>query len=278
MTDWRWASKYAKIENGLVPPRPIGQGTEEEKSIVAMTMVRDMKTYRHLPVVTFLSLGAICALAAPAAAQDFLTSVPMKNALATLGIIAPDRDPIEYHERAPLVVPKTMDLPQPIAGGAAERNTDWPVDPDVAKKAKEKAENLEPVTGQHSTRMPDNPKLDISAMLGLRSSTPPIQPAGPTPQSPNESGYIPNGVLRAQGQQFVAQQMPDKEDEIKPGYEPRRRYLTDPPAGYRRPSDKAAFKKQYGPPQKKNTDDGNGMQFRREQALRQQGNYDPDNQ
>ena len=249
--------------------------------IEVMTMVRDMKAYRCLPVVTFLSLGAICALAAPAAAQDFMSSVPMKSALATLGIIAPDRDPIEYHERAPLVVPKTMDLPQPIAGGAADRNADWPVDPEVAKKAKEKAENLEPVTGAHSTRMPDNPKLDIKTMLGLSSSTPPIQPAGPQPYesgSKNESGYIPNGVLRAQGQQFAAQQMPDHEDEIRPGYEPRRRYLTDPPAGYRRPSDKAAFKKQYGPPQKKQAEDGNGMQFRREQALREQGHYDPDNQ
>jgi hypothetical protein len=243
-----------------------------------MAMMRETKLYRRLPMATFISLGAFCALAAPAAAQDLMSSAPMKGVLSTLGIIAPDKDPIEYHERAPLVVPKTMDLPQPIAGKAADRNADWPVDPEVAKKAKDKAESLEPVTDANS-KQPDKPKLDIATMLGLRSSTAPIEPAGPArAQGGMDNPYIPNGVLRAQGQQFAAGN-PDREDDIRPGYEPKRRYLTDPPAGYRRPSDKASFKKQYGPPVKKNaTEDGNGMEFRREQALRQQGNVDPDNQ
>jgi hypothetical protein len=235
-----------------------------------MAIMREIKAYRRWPTLTFFSLGAICALAGPAAAQDFMSSAPMKGVLSTLGIIAPDRDPIEYHERAPLVVPKTMDLPQPIAGQASDRNADWPVDPDAEKKAKEKAESMEPVVTP-----PENAKLNIATMLGLRSSSPPIQPAGPS-QSPYESGWVPSGVLRSQGQQFAAQ-TPDGQDEIKPGYEPKRKYLTDPPTGYRRPSDKAAFKKQYGPPAKKG-DDANPLQFQREQAARAQGHYNPDDQ
>jgi len=82
-------------------------------------------------------------------------------------------------------------------------------------------------------------------------------------------------VLRAQGEQFAAQNPESSEDTIRPGYEPKRKYLTDPPTGYRRPSDKASFKKQYGAPQKKG-DEANPLAFVKEQSERQKGNYNPD--
>ncbi|MFI5011436.1 MAG: hypothetical protein ACHQAY_03720 [Hyphomicrobiales bacterium] len=200
-----------------------------------------------------------------------LDNAPMKGTLTFLGIIAPERDPIEYHERAPLVVPKTMELPQPAAQQATARNQAWPTDPDVARKLREKAAEAQPAKTQ-----PDNPILSISSMLGIRSNSPPIEPPGPQAQRPYASGYIPNGVLRAQGEQFASQNPNNSpEDQIRPGFEPKRRYLTDPPTGYRRPSDKASFKKQYSAPVKR-ADDSHPLDFVKEQADRQKGNFDPD--
>ncbi len=110
--------------------------------------------------------GAAAITASPAKAQDILSSAPMKGVLSTFGIIAPDRDPIEYHERAPLVVPKTMQLPQPAALQASARNQNWPVDPDIAEKAKERAANSAPVTHNQGSKNADNPTLSVASKHG----------------------------------------------------------------------------------------------------------------
>jgi hypothetical protein len=242
----------------------------------AMVFMREFVIRRHVPALILGAIGAAVAFATPAAAQSLLSNAPMKGTLTFLGIIAPDRDPIEYHERAPLVVPKTMQLPEPAATQASARNQAWPTDPDVARQLKEKAESAKPVPagGSEGSSQPDNAKSSIWSVLSFRSSSAPIEAAGPDPQKLPESGYIPNGVLRAKGQAFAAQN-PETGDEIRPGYEPKRRFLTDPPAGYRRPSDKASFKKQYGAPIKKD-DKIRPLDFVKEQADRQKGNYDPD--
>jgi len=240
-----------------------------------MDSIRPFSLRRKAPALLLGALGAAVVLASPASAQSLLDNAPMKGTLTFLGIIAPDRDPIEYHERPPLVVPKSMDLPAPAAEHASARNQAWPTDPDVAEKLREKAEASRPVrsTGSEGSTDPDNARSSIWTMLAGRSSSAPVQAPGPDPYKVPQSGYVPNGVLRAQGMQLAAKS-PKSEDEIRPGHEPKRRYLTDPPVGYRRPSDKAAFKKQYGPPVKK-TDDANPLAFVREQQERQKGSYDP---
>jgi hypothetical protein len=239
--------------------------------------MRPISICRGAPALLLGAIGTAVAFATPATAQSLLDNAPMKGTLSFLGIIAPERDPIEYHERAPLVVPKSMALPEPAPQHASARNEAWPVDPDVARKLKEKADGSRPVrnSGSQGSENPDNATLSVWQMLAGRSTSAPIETPGFGSNS--DHGYVmPNAVLRAQGQQFAAQN-PDggKEDEIRPGYEPKRRYLTDPPTGYRRPSDKAKFKKQYGAPQKKD-DKALPIDFVKEQADRQKGNYDPD--
>jgi hypothetical protein len=241
-----------------------------------MSFMRPLNIRRQAPALIMGAIAASVAFAAPAAAQSLLDNAPMKGTLSFLGIIAPERDPIEYHERAPLVVPKSMALPEPAAQQAAARNPAWPTDPDVARKLKEKVEASKPVpaSGTEGSTNPENARSSIWTMLGGRSTSAPLEPPGPGKPGEHDSGYIPNGVLRAKGEAFAAQN-PDQGDEIRPGYEPKRRYLTDPPTGYRRPSDKAAFKKQYGAPIKKD-DKEKPIDFVREQAERQKGTYNAD--
>ncbi len=243
--------------------------------------MRAMKIHRR-SLTLVLAIAGMAIAAKPASAQIF-SDTPLKGALTTLGIIAPDRDPIEYHERAPLVVPKTMELPAPVQQ-ASERNPEWPTDPDVAAKLKEKAENAQPVVRrQGGDNGGEETRLSIWNVLAGKSTSAPIEPPGPPrpyydTNRQNENGFIPNSVIRAQGQQFASQD-PEAEEQIRPGYEPKRRYLTDPPPGYRKPSDKAAFKKQYGPPVRydKAAEGGDPLAFVKEQSQRQKGSYERDN-
>ncbi|MBV8428329.1 MAG: hypothetical protein JOZ88_13895 [Hyphomicrobiales bacterium] len=236
----------------------------------------------HRRVLGLVLAAAGMAIAANPACAQILSDTPFKGALTTLGIIAPDRDPIEYHERAPLVVPKNMDLPPP-AQQASAHNPEWPTDPDVAAKLKEKAEDAKPVVRrQGGDNGGDETRLSIWQVLAGKSSSAPVQPAGPPgtyydTNRQNENGFIPNSIIRAQGQQFASHD-PEAQDEIRPGSEPKRKYLTDPPAGYRKPSDKAAFKKQYGAPVRtdKAAEGGDPLAFVKEQSDRQKGSYDRD--
>jgi len=143
-----------------------------------MTFMRPNDISLRASALVFGAMGIALAFTAPAAAQDLLSDAPLKGALTALGIVAPEKDPIEYHERAPLVVPKNMDLPQPAAAQASARNPNWPTDPDVAAKLKEKAESAQPVVRrQGGDNGGDNLPLSIWTMITGKSTNAPIQPA-----------------------------------------------------------------------------------------------------
>ena len=98
----------------------------------------------------------------------------------------------------------------------------WPTDPDVAAKLKEKAESAQPVVRrQGGDNGGDDLPLSIWTMITGKSTNAPIQPAGPPSayydtNRVNENGFIPNSVVRAQGQQFASQD-PEAGDEYPSG-------------------------------------------------------------
>ena len=134
-----------------------------------MGFMRANAIHRRALTLVLAIAGTAIVSAKPASAQIF-SDTPLKGALTTLGIVAPERDPIEYHERAPLVVPKSLDLPAP-AQHVAERNPEWPTDPDVAAKLKEKAESAHGTAGSAppSIRMRRKPRaasaISIAAVI-----------------------------------------------------------------------------------------------------------------
>src|SRR5690349_18510365 len=68
----------------------------------------------------------------------------MNGVLRGLGLRNGSESSIEYHERSPLVIPPSRNLPPPQQAGTGQTAA-WPVDPDVKRKkeaaAKRKAQN-----------------------------------------------------------------------------------------------------------------------------------------
>jgi hypothetical protein len=63
---------------------------------------------------------------------------------------------VEYHERAPLVVPPSRNLPPPQDEAPVARNPAWPKDPDVARRReqrrKRRSSDAPPMTPPRRTR------------------------------------------------------------------------------------------------------------------------------
>ena len=124
--------------------------------------------------ITSARLGLLCAAAITVAgvpAAQAQEGVAIKNLLGQIGILPPERDPIRYRERAPLVLPPKMELRAPAGAETyAANNPQWPNDPDLAAKRKQAAEQASPVLSSEIRRMSENnPRLTIDEMRAGRN-------------------------------------------------------------------------------------------------------------
>ncbi len=176
-----------------------------------------------------LGLAAGLSLASPAAAQfqDILDGIGFGR----------DKEAIEFRERAPLVVPPTLNLRPPEQRGVALREPKWPNDPDVARKRAADIENRRPVLPDSLRENGDRPRI-LSVEELRQGRVAGAELANGPNNTRNHNGYDAdqdgNGrlnpdVLRAQGEAFRG----TREPPLKPGEEPKRKYLTDPPTGLR---------------------------------------------
>lgn len=138
--------------------------------------------------------------------------------------------PIQYRERARLVLPPKMTLPPP-ASPAADKTAAWPLDPDLEKVRKENAAaRLMLMTQSNIQEERDGHRLTPEQLRADHS--PPGQKAANDRRCAAQSNtrgcdWIPfHNVLETVG---LA-----KSDEVVAGQEPDRDWLTDPPKGYRR--------------------------------------------
>jgi hypothetical protein len=152
-----------------------------------------------------------------------------------------DRPGIDYHERAPLVIPTGRDLPPPEAADAvASNNPAWPKDPDVTRRKEQKRLERERNKVSSTDRIEDDArpllpnKLAPGGGNSRTASRARSADAYNTPQSeygdrltPSELGYK-GGLFNFFG---------GKSDEpVRFTKEPARAALTDPPTGYQTPS------------------------------------------
>jgi hypothetical protein len=155
----------------------------------------------------------------------------MKDILGTIGILPKDRDPIDYRERAPLVVPPKLELRTPAAAAGAEaRNPQWPRDPDVLEARRRQAEARVPVTETERRRTLEDSggRLSVDEMRagrrpGAGVTAEPVYRHG---DSSRAESWVHPDTLRAK----------PKDAPVVAGVEPGRQLLTEPPTGYRRPA------------------------------------------
>lgn len=193
-----------------------------------------MTTFR-VSVMLAATAAAVALAGASARAEE---GVAIKNLLGSIGIITPEKEPIRYNERAPLVLPPKMDLREPSAGrGAQASNPQWPNDPDVMAKKRRAAEARVPITESETRRMSENnPRLSVEELRGGRNMASGRNPDGPVIRrgdSAREELLMTPDQLRA----GVKREDPDTQ---YVNGEPLRRTLTEPPTGLRRTSTGAA--------------------------------------
>jgi hypothetical protein len=182
--------------------------------------------------------AGLAIFAVPAVAESFFGDVINEFSLSGRKQVS-----IDYHERAPLVVPKSLDLPKPEAGNPGLAAASWPKQDDGLSAAdREDANPNVPETERWRYKATHEGQYPISP-AELERGRAAFDEANAGPAAPNSGVEGLNNRLsradlrtgtkkRAEVAAFVG--------------EPARRRLTDPPTGYRTPSPDAP----WGPGQK----------------------------
>lgn len=181
-----------------------------------------------------LLAGGLLLATTPAFAQEGML---FKNLVDGMGLFGRDKADIEYKQRAPLVVPPSSSLPKPQEAGA-HRSEAWPDDPDVARRKAER----------------DSSNILFSTTEAYRANTRPLMS-----QEELRRGRVagrgngPDGIVEDHntgnnqiapiriGRELAARQAQTDTSNLAYGGEPARRYLHEPPSGYRRPAATAAL-------------------------------------
>jgi hypothetical protein len=187
-------------------------------------MIFDMVSRHRLGLATavagLLSVAGFSS-ATPASAEE---DTNMFNSV--LGFVGmqfdKEQDSIDYRARAPIVVPPRTDLPPP---NAAERGPAWPKDPDMAAERRAALDSRRP-----APQLTPNSRVEMS-QTELQQGRGPLPSDGPPDECQAGAGtplclYTPWKLLKSVVTGFHS-------DTVQPGPEPPRRYLTEPPMGYR---------------------------------------------
>lgn len=190
-----------------------------------------MTGYRRLRLV----LSAACMLAPLTAAGTARAQEGafMRDALSGIGLLEKQQDPIDYHERAPLVMPPKFDgkaLPPPRARST---NAAWPKDPEIAERERDAAERRVPKGNQAQGRYDDNnATLSIDEMRnGRRAGASLTTEAQRKPGDGNRDDSLLSPFDLLKGKSANAEPS---------DVEPTRDTLVQPPNGYRQSPKKLA--------------------------------------
>lgn len=205
------------------------------------------RSSRKAAFAAFVLGLSVTALALPARAADSGDDRPwdskmIGNLLEGLGLQSPNKDPIVYQERAPLVIPPSTDLPTPEKADAGiAGNPAWPKDPDIArKKAEAKRNRIE------AMRSAEDKFRDENRVLNPNEMTPGVSASNPMPRV--GTGDRRAGTFNENNQRMTPSQLGyngglfgsllGKKDDEQARFtsEPPRASLTDPPVGYQTPS------------------------------------------
>jgi len=207
--------------------------------------------------------ATLLASASPARAGEDDTSIEtriMRSVLEGIGLRKDGEAPINYEERAPLVIPPSRALPPPERSDAViANNPAWPKDPDIARAkaeaAQEEKENNYETTAEKVRH--DSGRLSPADMTpgqkprAVRRTASAGSAQGTTSDysekmSPSQLGFKDSLF----GMMFSK---PKDENVAHFTSEPPRTALTDPPVGYQTPSPAQPYGAGKGAPPPKPT-------------------------
>lgn len=143
----------------------------------------------------------------------------VKSILGSIGIIPKEKPPIDYHERAPLVLPPKLDLPAPTTGNAEAKAANWPKDPDAEAARKAAIEAKTPWTETDAYKANNRSRLSSEEVRQYRNPDNYVKTPGPVGRQADKSVMSPD-ELRA---------FSKNDDPKLSGNGLERRYLSDPP-------------------------------------------------
>lgn len=98
------------------------------------SMRRALRALVACAVAGLILGGGITSKAYAADDEDDAIDIKMlRSVMRGLGLKRGDEESIDYRERSPLVVPPSLELPPPEDPALAQRNPEWPDDPDIRK-------------------------------------------------------------------------------------------------------------------------------------------------
>ncbi|GGE34308.1 hypothetical protein GCM10007276_09600 [Agaricicola taiwanensis] len=172
--------------------------------------------------------GAMLWLPTQASAQS---SGLIHDLVGGFGLLKQEKPDIEYRERPGLVIPPSRDLPPPEAGAPVAANPNWPTDPDVMRREKERQARNMPAGSDTKSRLQIDPRLSPDELRAGRAATP-ERGYEEVPVGNREDPRISPDELRRGSAVYKAQ----KEKQLDLTTRPR---LSDPPVGYLEPSPNA---------------------------------------
>jgi hypothetical protein len=192
-------------------------------------------------LATAIVLGAAGARAEDAEDENVpLDTKLWRQFMKDLGLQRDGQAAIDYHERAPLVVPPSRDLPPPRSDEeVAAKTPAWPKDPDVSSRkqaaAAEKARLKGNVSVEEQMRVLRPDELDKPGRAAKGTDA---KGAGPTaednakPLMPSQLGTDAKKIFGS-----IASSFSSAAPEAEPFTgEPQRDSMTAPPSGYQTPS------------------------------------------
>jgi hypothetical protein len=204
--------------------------TGEKKMPVRFFSLRDPRgILALLPVLALLATAAVT----PAVAQEEEPS-EMQKLFGAMGLLELPKDPIDYSERSPLVVPPSADLPKP-AGNVDMRalNPDWPVDQDIKRKKAAAKEAKKPIDAPND--------LFYGSRLMQPKDWKQAQSKGRGEGAETWSDEEKRGQYRISLDKLGFKGWNKKNEIVKFKGEPDRTSLLQPPPGYQTPSKNAPY-------------------------------------
>jgi hypothetical protein len=157
----------------------------------------------------------------------------LRNVMRSLGLKRGDEESIDYHERSPLVVPPSNELPPPEDPALVERNPAWPDDPDVRRAKQAVKRQRRQVDWNDESRALTPAELNRGVP---RAGPAPGQAVAKTAEESERVSTAEELGFKGFGNWRKLFGFTPKEETGTFVAEPKRTELTQPPPGYLTPS------------------------------------------